>query len=74
MSKPYSPQSGKHLRADGKLTGMLSFHMLPSTVIGNPTHNTWKAAFMSDTKAKETPLQQLMVYSRTLTKLCFAGG
>ncbi len=46
--------------ADGKLTDMLSFYTLPSTVIGNPTYKTLKAAFMYYTVAKETPLQQLM--------------
>ncbi len=46
--------------ADGKLTDMLSFYTLPSTVIGNPTYKTLKAAFMYYTVAKETPLHQLM--------------
>ena len=39
---------------------MLSFYTLPSTVIGNPTYKTLKAAFMYYTVAKETPLHQLM--------------
>ncbi|CAK0785601.1 glycylpeptide N-tetradecanoyltransferase [Coccomyxa viridis] len=46
--------------ADGKLTDMLSFYTLPSTIIGNPTYKTLKAAFMYYTVAKATPLQQLM--------------
>ncbi|CAL5224452.1 g7141 [Coccomyxa viridis] len=45
---------------DGKLTDMLSFYTLPSTVIGNPTYKTLNAAFMYYTVAKETPLHQLM--------------
>ena len=48
------------LCADGKLTDMLSFYTLPSTIIGNPTYKTLKAAFMYYTVAKATPLQQLM--------------
>lgn len=39
---------------------MLSFYTLPSTVIGNPTYKTLKAAFMYYTVAKGTPLHQLM--------------
>ena len=39
---------------------MLSFYTLPSTIIGNPTYKTLKAAFMYYTVARETPLQQLM--------------
>ena len=39
---------------------MLSFYTLPSTVIGNPTYKTLKAAFMYYTVAKQTPLHQLM--------------
>jgi glycylpeptide N-tetradecanoyltransferase len=46
--------------ADGQLTDMLSFYTLPSTIIGNPTYKTLKAAFMYYTVARETPLQQLM--------------
>lgn len=39
---------------------MLSFYTLPSTIIGNPTYKTLKAAFMYYTVARETPLLQLM--------------
>jgi len=60
MSLLYNYQSGNRLRADGKLTDMLSMHTLLSTVIGKPTYKTLKAAFMYYTVAKETPLQQLM--------------
>ena len=59
--------------ADGKLTDMLSFYTLPSTVIGNPTYKTLKAAFMYYTVAKTTPLQQLMTDALILAcKTCDA--
>ena len=48
------------LAAGGRLTDMLSFYTLPSTVINNPQHNRLAAAFQYYTVAAATPLAQLM--------------
>ncbi len=47
-------------RADGRLTDMLSFYTLPSTVINNPLHSKLAAAFQYYTVPGATPLIQLM--------------
>ncbi|KAK9917820.1 hypothetical protein WJX75_008609 [Coccomyxa subellipsoidea] len=44
----------------GKLTDLMSYYTLPSTIIGNAQYDTLKAAFMYYTVAAKTPLLQLM--------------
>ena len=69
-----SPECCDGICADGKLTDMLSFYTLPSTVIGNPTYKTLKAAFMYYTVAMQTPLHQLMTDALILaSKGCAAS-
>ncbi|KAL4433450.1 hypothetical protein ABPG77_010303 [Micractinium sp. CCAP 211/92] len=44
----------------GKITDLLSFYTLPSSIIGNDQYNLLKAAYMFYTVPGGTPLQQLM--------------
>ncbi|EFN55805.1 hypothetical protein CHLNCDRAFT_48776 [Chlorella variabilis] len=45
---------------DGRLTDLLSFYTLPSSVIGNEQYDNLKAAYMFYTVPAATPLPQLM--------------
>ncbi|PSC70746.1 Glycylpeptide N-tetradecanoyltransferase 1 [Micractinium conductrix] len=50
----------------GKLTDLLSFYTLPSSVIGNEQYDSLKAAYMFYTVPGATPLPQLMNDALTL--------
>jgi len=47
-------------KATGKITDFLSFYSLPSTIIGNPTYKTLRAAYSYYNVAGKTPLKNLM--------------
>ena len=62
----YSIKHQTPARTDGRLTDMLSFYTLPSTVINNPLHSKLSAAFQYYTVPGATPLMQLMGDALTL--------
>jgi glycylpeptide N-tetradecanoyltransferase len=48
------------VETNGKVTDMLSFYTLPSTILGHPEHNELRAAYMYYTVPGATPLKQLI--------------
>lgn len=70
-SRAFTPRAR---RADGRLTDMLSFYTLPSTVINNPQHSRLAAAFQYYTVPAATPLAQLMGDALVLAHSTCAAG
>lgn len=55
---------------DGKITDMVSFYSLPSTILGHPKHTSLKAAYMYYTVAGVTAIKQLMTDGLIMAKAC----
>lgn len=54
----------------GKITDLVSFYSLPSSILGHPKHTTLNAAYMYYTVPGVTPINELMMDALIMAKAC----
>lgn len=68
FAKKQRKQGRSLLRTAGKITDLLSYYTLPSSIIGNTQYKTLKAAFMYYTVSTVTSLADLMTDALILAR------